>query len=281
MDLFMKMSRTQVVLAAAFAAGTLACGKQDVDIATLASNSDQVIWAAGQKALKGKQWEVARQHFRRIVDGFPQSPLVPQARIAAGDSYFFEGGAASLTLAAGQYREFLTVFPSHPRGDYAQFQVAESFFSQKNSPDRDQTQVTQALEEYLGFLDRYPESPLAKTVRERVKTCRGSLARAEFSVGYFYQKSRRAYRAAIPRYENILKNYPDFDSTDETLFRLGQCLAFSGRIAEAAPVLARLLDEYPESPFVKDAKLLMEQEVIPTAPIAPAPPAATAATPEP
>jgi outer membrane protein assembly factor BamD len=257
MDLFMKMSRTRLALATVLAASGLACGRQEVDIATLASNSDQVIWQAGQKALKGKQWDVARQHFRRIVDGFPQSPLVPEARIAAGDSYFAEGGTASYTLAAGQYREFLTVFPSHPRGDYAQFQIAESYFNQKNSPDRDQTQVAQALDEYMAFLDRYPESPLAKTAKERVKACRISLARSEFAVAWFYQKSRKAYRAAIPRYEDILKNFPDFDQTDETLLRLGQCLALSGREAEAAPVLARLLDEYPESPFVQEARAMM------------------------
>ena len=263
-DLFMKTGRIRTGLAALIlAASAFACGRQEVDIATLASNSDQVIWEAGQKALKGKQWDVARQHFRRIVDGFPQSPLVPQARLAVGDSYFTEGGPASMILAAGQYREFLTVFPSHPRGDYAQFQVAESYYNQKNAPDRDQTQVAQALEEYLGFLDRYPDSPMAKTVRERVKACRGSLARSEFVVAYFYQKSRRAYRAAIPRYENILKNYPDFDQTDETLLRLGQCLTFSGRNAEAAPVLARLIDEYPESVFVKEARILMAPPVDP------------------
>jgi len=257
MDLFMKMSRTRVALATAIVASGLACGRQEVDIATLASNSDQVIWQAGQKALKGKQWDVARQHFRRIVDGFPQSPLVPEARLAAGDSYFSEGGMASYTLAAGQYREFLTVFPSHPRGDYAQFQIAESYFNQKNSHDRDQTQVAQALDEYLAFLDRYPESPLAKTARERVKECRSSLARSEFAVAWFYQKSRKAYRAAIPRYEDILKNFPDFDQTDETLLRLGQCLTLTGRETEAAPVLARLLDEYPESPFVQTAREMM------------------------
>lgn len=265
----MMISRTRTALAALAAAATLACGRQEVDIATLASNSDQVIWQAGQKALKGRQWDIARQHFRRIVDGFPQSPLVPEARIAVGDTYFTEGGVGNYTLAAGQYREFLTVFPSHPRGDYAQFRIGESFFNQKNSPDRDQTQVAQALDEYLAFLDRYPESPLAKTARERVKACRGSLARSEFVVAYFYQKSRKAYRAAIPRYENILKNFPDFDQTDETLLRLGQCLALSGRGPEAAPVLARLMDEYPESPFVKEARALIAPPADPKASPAP------------
>ncbi len=255
------MNRPRTLLTLALATFAGGCGRQEVDIATLASNSDQVIWAAGQKALKGKQWDIARQHFRRIVDGFPQSLLVPQARLAVGDSYFSEGGTASYMLAAGQYREFLTVFPSHERGDYAQFRVGESYFNQKNSPDRDQTQVTQALEEYLSFLDRYPDSPLAKTARERVKACRGSLAKSEFFVAYFYQRSRKAYRAAIPRYENILKNYPDFEQTDETLYRLGQCLALSGRTAEASPVLARLLDEYPDSPFVKEARAMMAPPV--------------------
>jgi len=252
------MNRRRTGLGLLLAALSWSCGHHEVDLATIASNSDQVIWEAGQKALKGKQWDVARQHFRRIVDGFPQSLLVPEARIALGDAYFFEGGPANLTLAAGQYREFLNVFPSHPRGDYAQFQIGESYFHQRNSPDRDQTQVLQALDDYLLFLDRYPDSPYAKTVRERVKVCRGSLARSEFVVAYFYQKSRQACRAAIPRYQNILKRFPDFDQTDETLLRLGQCLSFSGRQAEAVPVLARLLDEYPESEFAKEARTLME-----------------------
>lgn len=270
MDLFMKSRTRAGLLGIALITASAACGRHEVDIATLASNSDQVIWQAGQKALKGKQWDVARQHFRRIVDGFPQSPLVAEARIASGDSYFLEGGSANLILAAGQYREFITVFPSHPRGDYAQFQVGESFFNQRNSPDRDQSQVSQALDEYLTFLDRYPQSPLSKTVRERVKACRSSLARSEFVVAWFYQHSRKAYRAAIPRYQDILKNYPDFDQTDETLFRLGQCMTLSGRNAEALPVLARLLDEYSDSPFVKDARDLMSAPVNPKAPPAPA-----------
>lgn len=238
-----------------FALGTLlaltaaACGQKDVDIATLASNSDQVIFEAGQKALDQKQWDIARQHFRRVIDGFPQSQRVPTARLALADAFFREGGVGSYIQAAAQYREFITVFPSHPRGDYAQFQVGESYFKQKNSPDRDQTPTTQALEEYQLMLERYPDSPLTKEARERIKECRNSLARSEFLVGWFYQKTRRSYRASIARYEKVLKDFPDYSGTDETLLRLAQVLALSGRATEASPHIARLLEEFPQSPF--------------------------------
>ena len=40
------------------------------------------------------------------------------------------------------------------------------------------------------------------------------------------------------------------------LFRLSQCLAYSGRFAEARPPLGRLQAEFPQSPFVEEAKRL-------------------------
>jgi len=130
----------------------------EVDIATLASNSDQVIWEAGQTALEKHQYDPARQHFKRIIDGFPQSEYGPAARLALGDSYFQEAGTASYILAVAAYREFLTIYPSHPRSDYAQFQIGECYFKQRNGPDRDQTPTHNALEEYQRLLELYPAS---------------------------------------------------------------------------------------------------------------------------
>ena len=62
------------------------------------------------------------------------------------DTYFEEGGIANYVLAVSSYREFLTLYPQHPKSDYAQFRAAESYFKQRNSPDRDQTATEQALE---------------------------------------------------------------------------------------------------------------------------------------
>ena len=116
----------------------------------------------GQKAVEKKDWESARQYFRRIIDAFPQSEHQPDARLALADSYFEEGGTANYVLAVSSYREFLTLYPQHPKSDYAQFRVGESYFKQKNSPDRDQTATQQALEEYQRLLDVYPESHLGR-----------------------------------------------------------------------------------------------------------------------
>jgi outer membrane protein assembly factor BamD len=239
-------------------AGAVGCASSgEPDIATLASNSDQIIWEAAQKAAGKKQWENARQHYRRIVDGFPNSEHGPGARLGLADSYFEEGGTANYILAVSAYREFLTLFPSHPRSDYAQFRVGESFYRQRNGPDRDQTATREAMQEYERLLDRYPKSTHVEEGRQRLQACRQSLARAEFLVGYFYQRTREYCRAAISRYEGILAEFQDYQGLDEVLYRLSECLGAEGRPAEALPLLNRLIEQFPQSEFAASAKDLM------------------------
>jgi outer membrane protein assembly factor BamD len=243
-------------LAAALLLALPACSSHQLDLEALSSASDQVIWEAGAKAVEKKDWESARQYFRRLIDAFPQSEHQPDARIALADSYFEQGGTANYVLAVSSYREFLTLYPQHPKSDYAQFRAAESYFEQKNTPDRDQTATEQALEEYQRLLDIYPQSQWVEKARERIHECRQTLARAHFGVGSFYQRTRQAWRSAIGRYETIVSDYPDFERFDEVLFRLAECLGNSGRYAEARPHLARLQSEFPESSFIEPARKL-------------------------
>jgi outer membrane protein assembly factor BamD len=268
--------RLRAVAFAGLLAAGCAHGGGPADLATLTSNSDQVIWEAGEKALKKHNYEAARQHFKRIIEAFPQSEYGPAARVAVGDAYFQEGGTANWILSVGAYREFLTLYPSHPKADYAQLQVAEAYYKQRNGPDRDQTPTLRAVEEYQRLLDIFPTSPLAEQARARVAECRQSLARAEFLAGYFYQRTRQACRSAILRYEALLRDYPDYGRADEVLFRLAECLLQVGRSPEALPHLARLLKDYPTGEYADEARKLME-----TASQMPATPAPPVPSPEP
>jgi outer membrane protein assembly factor BamD len=258
----------------------LACAHGKPDLASMSSNSDKVIFEAAEKAAKGGQWESARQLYKRIIDGFPQSELGPDARLGLAETYIKEGGTANYILAVAKYREFLTLYPSHPKSDYAQLQAAEAYFRQRNSPDRDQTSTQKALEEYQRLLDVYPSSTYVEAARNRVRECRQSLARAEFLAGFFYQHTRQAWRAAILRYEGILSEYPDYDHLDEVLYHLAECMGAAGRQAEALPQLSRLISEYPQSMFVEPAHRLMEilSKAPPPSP-APSPPASPAPSP--
>jgi len=255
-----------------------ACSGHQINLEALSSASDQIVWEAGEKAIEKKDWPSARQYFRRLIDAFPQSAHQPDARIALADSYYEEGGTANYVLAVSSYREFLTLYPQHPRADYAQFRAGEAYFKQKNSPDRDQTTTEQALEEYQRLLDVYPQSTWVEQARDRIHECRQSLARAHFMVGYFYQKTRQSWRSAIGRYETILSDYPDFEKVDEVLYRLSECLGNAGRYAEARPHLARLQSEFPESPFADLAKKL--EATFPPPGVPAATPAAAPASPD-
>ncbi len=262
----------------------LACAHSGVDMVSLSSNSDEVVWEAAQKAYAKKNWESARQHFKRIVDSFPQSEHGPASRLGLAESHFQEGSASSYVLAISEYRDFLTLYPSHPKSDYAQFQVGEAYFKQKNGPDRDQGPTEKALAEYERLLDTYPKSSYVEPARNRIRECRQTLARAEFNAGYFYQKTRQAWRAAILRYEGIVNEYPDFEAFDEVLYRMAECLGASGRKAEALPHLGHLLAEYPTSRFAELARKLMaelQQVPGPDTPPAPAPEATPAPAPAP
>lgn len=249
-----------------------ACGGKNVDVSLLSSPNDRVVWEAGEKSFQKKDWSAARQYFKRIVDAFPQSEHQPDARIAVADSYFEEGGTANYVLAASSYREFLTLYPQHARSDYAQFRAAESYFKQRNSPDRDQTQTGKALEEYEKLLDIYPQSKYVEQTRGRIKECRQALARGHYLVGFFYQRGRQAWRSAIGRYETILNDYPDYDRVDEVLYRYAECLAASGRYAEALPQLARLEKEYPKSSYAEQAPKLRASFPAASTPATPAAP---------
>ena len=214
--------------------------------------SDEIVWEAGQKADAEEGLGVgapALQAHRSTPS--PRASTSPTRGSALADSYFEEGGTGNYILAVSSYRDFLTLYPSHPRRLRAVPGRRESYFKQKNSPDRDQTSTEKALEEYERLLDVVPAS--RRYVEETRGRASATAARASpaphYQVGYFYQKTRRSWRSAIARYETILSEYPDYERIDEVLFRLGQVLSFAGRYAEARPQLARLRSEFPAEPL--------------------------------
>jgi outer membrane protein assembly factor BamD len=237
---FMPYTRiTRAVAALLVVAGTVACGGRNPVLPPDPAVADRFLMERGRESLEKRNWSDAREYFRQIVDNYPGSQFRAEAKLAIGDAYLRERSAESLILAANEFREFLTFYPTHQRADYAQYQLAMTFFEQMRAPDRDQTPTRDALTEFQRFFDRFPQSPLTAEVKEKWRIARDRLSDHSYRVGLTY--FRRSWcPGAAGRFMEVMKEDPGFSRIDGVYYHLAECYVRADNKAEAIPLFARV-----------------------------------------
>src|SRR5512140_2443032 len=99
------------------------CGAKKNVLPAGTMQADKFLFDRGTDSLKKKNWIKAREYFQQLYDNYPQSPYRTEGKLGLGDAYLGEDTAESLVLAANEFREFLTFFPTNPRADYAQYKL--------------------------------------------------------------------------------------------------------------------------------------------------------------
>ena len=179
----------------------------------------------------------ARTYFQQIVDGYPQSPFRPDAKLGVGDSYLGEDTAESVVLAANEFREFLQFYPTSPRADYAQYKLAMSHFEQMRAPERDQTETREALKEFDVFFQKFPNSPLTPEVQEELADRPRPPERGVVPRGPALLPRAAGIPGAIDRFREVLRDDPDYTGRDAVYFYLAESLARTDKTARSHPVL--------------------------------------------
>ena len=249
-DCRVRGSRIVVLVMAVMIAG---CAQKTTGLPPGTADADKFLFDRGTEAAKERKWIDAREYFRNLVDNYPQSPYRPDAKLALGDTYISEDTTESLLLGANEFREFLTFYPTHPRADYAQLQLARSFTEQMLAPERDQTATKDAIREIEIFLQRFPNSALAPEARKLEREARDRLSEAGYRVGFFYYRLKY-YPGAIDRFREVLKNDPGFSQRDAVYFHLAESLYREKKAPEALPYYERLLKEFEKSEYLEEAR---------------------------
>jgi outer membrane protein assembly factor BamD len=214
---------------------------------------DKFLFDRGMTELNEKHWLTAREFFKQVTETYTQSPLRPDAKLAVGDTYLGENTAEALVLGINEFQEFLAFYPTHPRADYAQYQLGMAHYKQMRAPERDQTETRSAIREFETFVARYPNSALLPDGRAKLRESRDRLSQSEFLVGRFYYRINW-YPGAIDRLSGLLKQDPEFTHRDGVYFYLGDSLLKSNRPAEALPYFEKLIAEFQESEHLEEAR---------------------------
>jgi outer membrane protein assembly factor BamD len=249
--------RPSAILLSFFVVFSAACGASRSVVPPGTAQADEFLFERGQEELKERHWLNAREYFRQIVDNYPQSPYRPDAKLAVGDTYIGEDSAESLVLAANEFREFLTFYPTNARADYAQYRLAVAYAEQMLAPDRDQSATREVIKELQMFFDRYPNSTLMPDARKLMRDAKDRLSESSFRVGQTYYKMKW-YIGAINRFREVLKSDPEYTGRDAVYFHLAESLLRSDNKpetkAEALPYYERLIEEFEQSEYLENAR---------------------------
>src|SRR6202167_5310472 len=191
---------------------------------------DKVLFNKAMDAMKHNRFDVARMTLQTLIITYPDSEYIARAKLAVGDSWYAEGGTASLEQAEQEYRDFETFFPNMPEAAEAQLKIANIQYQQMEKSDRDYTHAKRAEDEYRNLIMQYPDNPnLVKEGKERLLEVQEVLAEREFEIGKFYYL-RQSYPASIARLKTLAEKYPLYSRADEALYVLGQ--NYEGQIVQ-------------------------------------------------
>jgi outer membrane protein assembly factor BamD len=234
---------------------------------------DKVLFDKAMVSLKKGRFDVARLTLQTLLNTYPDSEYRMRAKLAVGDTWFKEGGAAGLTQAEAEYKDFITFFPNAPEAAEAQMKVGDIYYKQMEKPDRDFANTEHAEEEYRNMINQFPDSPLIPRAKQKLRDVQEVLAERESQIGLYYL-SKENYAASIARLQTVVDTYPLYSKSDQALLGIGD--AYEGEahrlqlvpglpaaIRErmqatyrdrAAEAYAKVITRYPMAPHVEDAR---------------------------
>jgi outer membrane protein assembly factor BamD len=234
---------------------------------------DKELFDKAMNAMKRNRFDVARLDLQTMLNTYPDSEYRMRAKLAVGDTWFKEGGAAALTQAEAEYKDFITFFPQAPEAAEAQMKVGDIYYQQMEKPDRDYTNAQNAEREYRAMINMFPDSSLVPRAKQKLRDVQEVLAEREAQIGLFYG-SRDNYIASIARLQTVADTYPLYSKSDQVLLGIGDAYAGEAHTIQIAPNLpgaikerlravyqdkaasayAKVITRYPMAPHVEDAR---------------------------
>jgi outer membrane protein assembly factor BamD len=213
-----------------------------------------VLFTEGEQSYQKGDYEDAIAQWKKVKESYQSPELTTQAEFGIANAYFLN---KDYIESAAAYEDFRKLHPKHPQAAFALYRQGMSYYNQINRIDTDQTPVKNTVSVFDSYLKLYPAGEHLAEVREKIRDCRDKQIQYEIYVGRFYLRTD-AYKAAIGRFEEALKSFPEQARCDEVLYYLGKAYLENGDKSKAREVFGRIPREFPASAFVSDANKAMD-----------------------
>ncbi len=174
-------------------------------------------------------------------------------RFAQGESLIRAGVliCATSLLAACSF----SFFRGGPKGTPDNEPTLKTLAGRQVAVEKDRAVVVsevQAIDAYRKFLDISPKAPQRAEAMRRIGDLEMDLADNKSASGTGIEAPD--YKAAIARYQDFLKTYPDDPGNDRVLYQLARAYEQGGDLPTALKTLDRLVKDYPLNRFRDEAQ---------------------------
>jgi outer membrane protein assembly factor BamD len=238
------------------------CGKKVAAKAPALNEPDNELYANASKELDHNHYERARLLLNTLINTYPDSEFLPQAKYAMAETFYREGTKSMLNQADTEFRDYITFFPTTDLADDAQLMIAMTHLRQIEKPDRDPSEARYAEAELKKLIRDYPNSCLLDEAKQKLREVQEVLAKNVSGIARQYY-IKRVYPASANRYKEITEKYPDFSHLDDTLFYLAESLRRSDHDSESAQYYAEIVKNHPFSSRVALSKLRLTEMKLP------------------
>ena len=238
----------------------MGCGTTQKTVFTGAPKSDaEADYRAAVQTLESGSYEDAVKAFHQIKLKYPYATrwaTLCDLRIA--DAYRMSGEYAQ---AATSYQAFVRTYPAHAEIPYASYQVANSYYEMMPSsffllPDpwqRDRKSTVQAQVAFQTYLKLYPNDENVPAAKEQYAEVQRRLANHELDVAEFNFKNK-AWQGSVNRLTGLISQYPTAEVAPKAHILLAHSYLKLNDPISAKKTLNQLIEKYPDSSYVKDAR---------------------------
>ncbi len=236
-----------VIITAQFFIG---CGSSKTDITT---DDPQKAFDIAKRKYDKRDYVDAIEDLSFIKIRFPGTDVSDKVQFYLANSYFYQ---KEYILAAYEFESFLKNFQLSPLLSEAKYMLGNTYYELSPKYSLDQEFTKEALNQFLAFIESYPQDKNVSDAEKKIKELRNKLAFKDYWIAELYMKTDN-YKAASLYYQAVYDDYIDSEWADDAM--VGQADAyFSGnKFIETKKVLEKFYKLFPNSNIKSKADRIM------------------------
>lgn len=236
-----KLKLLALVLPALFALQLLTgCGSSKTDITT---DDPEKAFSIAKRKYDKRDFVDAIDDFSFIKIRFPGTDVSDKVQFYLASSYFYQ---KEYILAAYEFESFLKNYPLSPLNAEGKYMLGNTYYELSPKSSLDQQFTKEAMNQFLSYIETYPEDKNVPDAEKKIKEMRNKLAYKDYFTAELYMKTDN-YKAASLYYQAVYDEYIDSDWADDAMVGQADAYINGKRYDDAKRVLDKFNKLFPNS----------------------------------